>query len=473
MEKPLAVNLFNTLSRTIEPLVPIKPGQIGIYCCGPTVYDYQHIGNLKTFLFEDVLVRALRFSGYAVKHVMNITDVGHLVSDADEGEDKMAVAMRREKKKSLEIAEFYTNKLFDDCLKLNIARPDVVCKATEHIADMLELIKRIERNGYTYTSNGNVYFDVAKFHSYGKLAKLDLEQLKAGARIEPDPSKRSPFDFVLWFTKSKFENQELQWDSPWGRGYPGWHIECSAMSIKYLGDEFDIHCGGVDHISVHHTNEIAQSEAATGKPWVRVWMHSAFMDINAEKMSKSKGNFLILDDVTARGFDPLVFRFLCLNSHYRAHLNFNWNVVDNAKSAFEKLRGAVLALKTSAAGSSRLDAESAKLRRHLTSFSEALCDDLNMPKALAALSAVLSDKELTGPDKLALVYKFDQVLGFGFEALTEQAVESPAEVQELLTARERARAEKNWSEADRLRDAIRSKGYVIKDSAQGPTLKKL
>jgi len=332
-----SVRLFNTLTRSIDPLKPLVPGAVSIYCCGPTVYNYQHIGNMRTYIFEDLLVRTLRRAGYSVNHVMNITDVGHLVSDADEGEDKMAVAARREKKSSAEIAEYYTKIFFEDCTKLHIQRPATVCKATEHIPEMIALIQRLEARGMTYCAGGNVYFDVAKLADYGKLAKLDIQNLNARARVDIDTNKRSPLDFVLWFTKSKFEDQELQWDSPWGRGYPGWHIECSAMSMKYLGDAFDIHCGGIDHIPVHHTNEIAQSEGATGAEWVHHWMHGEFLVINAEKMSKSKGGFLTLDTIVSQGFDPLAYRFMCLTAHYRSQLNFTDETLKNAAKVVQPL----------------------------------------------------------------------------------------------------------------------------------------
>lgn len=467
MTDPQPLKLYNTLTRKEDPFRPLDPNLVRIYCCGPTVYAYQHIGNFKTFLFEDILIRTLRFAGYKVKHVMNITDVGHLVSDADDGEDKMLVAARREKKKSFEIAEYYTNKFFEDWDKLGLVRPDVVCKATDHIKEMIELIQRIEKQGFTYLSGGNVYFDVSKFPAYGKLALLDLEKLKAGARIEVDKNKRNAHDFVLWFTKSKFENQELIWDSPWGPGYPGWHIECSAMAIKHLGEVFDIHCGGVDHIPVHHTNEIAQSEAATGKPWVTIWMHSEFMNINAEKMSKSKGKLILVDDIIERGLDPLSFRYLCLGSHYRAQLNFTWEVLENANNSFRKLKAAVLELKGQCPdplppshGDSKYSAE----------FSQAVRDDLGTPKALAVIWGCLSDKELPAAEKLALLFEFDQVLGLGMATWKEEQVELPAEALELLAKREEARKAKDWKAADLYRDQLQKLGFAIKDSAEGPKI---
>lgn len=332
------IKIYNSLSKKVEDFNANQAGLAKVYCCGPTVYDYQHIGNFRTFIFEDILVRTLKLAKYKVQHVMNITDVGHLTGDNDEGEDKMLLAMKREGKKSLEIAQYYTDKFFEDWDKLGLNRPDTVCKATEHIQEMIELIKKIEANGFSYVANGNVYFDVAKFEKYGELARLNLDDLKAGARIEVDQNKKNPFDFVLWFTKSKFEDQELQWDSPWGRGYPGWHIECSAMSMKYLGDEFDIHCGGIDHVPIHHTNEIAQSEAATGKKWVNFWMHSEFILLNSDKMSKSKGGFLVVDNIIEKGFDPKAYRLFCMSALYRQQLNFTWDAVEQNQNSYNKLK---------------------------------------------------------------------------------------------------------------------------------------
>lgn len=479
------VKLFNTLSRKLEELVPIEPGKVGIYCCGPTVYDYQHIGNFKTFIFEDTLVRVLRYVGYDVNHVMNITDVGHLTSDADDGEDKMVVAMKREKKKSHEIAQYYTDKFFEDWDKLGLVRPSTVPKATDHVEEMIELVKILEERGLAYQSAGNVYFDVMKFPSYGDLARLDLKKLQAGARIEVDENKRSPFDFALWFTNSKFEDQELQWDSPWGHGYPGWHIECSAMSMKYLGKKFDIHCGGIDHIPVHHTNEIAQSEGVTGEKGVGIWMHSEFININSDRMAKSKGNFIVLDNLLEKGYDPMVYRLLCLSAHYRTHLNFNWEGLDGAASTLKKLRSQVIALKNECSPS-----KSEPSGPHLESFIESLTGDLNTPQALAKVWEVLDDQSLPNEDKLALLYNFDRALGLGmesWEAATLVTLDSPvrmhaevpdedcisAELRELVALRQSARSEKNWGEADSARDKIQALGFSIEDSADGPILRAL
>ena len=467
---PKEIKLFNTLSKEIELLEPLSKQELKIYCCGPTVYNYQHIGNLRTYVFEDLLVRALRLAGYNVKHVMNITDVGHLVSDADEGEDKMAVAMKREKKKSHEIAEFYTEIFFKHCAELNICKPDIICKATEHIEDMIALIKRIEANGCTYESNGNIYFDISKLPDYGKLAQLDLKKLQAGARIEVDPNKRNPHDFVLWFTKSKFENQELQWDSPWGRGYPGWHIECSAMSIKYLGDEFDIHCGGIDHIPVHHTNEIAQSEAATQKPWVKIWMHGEFLVLNKQKMAKSAGGFITLDTISEKGIDPLAYRMMCLGAHYRQQLTFSWESLEQSAASLKKLKSQVLSLK-SEAGGNHSNIESEQAQKYISEFEAAFFNDLNAPNALAVLWSALGDNSIEAPEKLNLLYQMDQIFGFNMENFEEEIVDVPAEVQALVEKRVAARNQKNWEESDRLRDEIKALGYQIEDSAEGIKVK--
>ncbi len=461
------IKLFNTLSRTVEELKPIQSGNVKIYCCGPTVYKYVHLGNHKTYLFEDLLVRTLRYSGLKVTHVMNITDVGHLVSDADDGEDKMALAARTEKKKSFEIAEYYTKAFFDDCTKLNIITPSVVCKATDHIAEMITLIQRIEENGYTYIAGGNVCFDVSKSKEYGRLAQLDLEKLEAGARIDVDKSKRNPQDFVLWFTKSKFENQELQWDSPWGKGYPGWHIECSAMAMKYLGDEFDIHCGGIDLCPVHHCNEIAQSEAATGRQWVRHWMHGEFLLAHGDKMSKSKGAFLVLNDLPAQGIDPIAYRLLCLGAHYRSQLNFTWEGIQNAANSLKSLKNTVLALKREQQGSPTLSSVSKAGEEYILKFNEAIFNDLNAPQALATTWSMLSDKAITSAERLTLISKFDAVLGLGIDGWQEESVEVPAEVQELAQKRELARKAKDWKAADEYRTKIAELGFILEDSAQG------
>lgn len=464
------VKLYNTLTKRVEDFKEMEEGKAQVYCCGPTVYDYQHIGNFRTFIFEDILNKTLRLAEFEVSHVMNITDVGHLTGDSDEGEDKMLIAMRREGKSSLDIAKFYTDKFFKDWDKLGLKRPDTICKATEHISEMIELIKRIEANGFAYVANGNVYFDVEKFEKYGELANLNLDDLKAGARIEVDENKKNPFDFVLWFTKSKFEDQELQWDSPWGKGYPGWHIECSAMSMKYLGDEFDIHCGGIDHVPVHHTNEIAQSEAATGKKWVNYWMHSEFILLNSDKMSKSKGGFIVLDDLVKKGLQPLAYRLFCLSAHYRQQLNFTWDAVKQSEAGLKRIQKIVLELKAKTKASN-FNPEVSEVCK---TFKQALFNDLNTPKAMAAFWDILKNKDLKNEVKLAAIYFCDQVLSIGLRELqAEKELEVPEDVLELVEQRKTAKVNKNYDEADKIRDKIKELGYQVVDSKDGAKVEKL
>jgi cysteinyl-tRNA synthetase len=333
--------IYNTLTRKKEELIPIEEGKIRLYTCGPTVYNFAHIGNLRTYIFEDVLKKSLKYAGYDVRHVMNITDVGHLESDGDSGEDKMALGAEREKKTVWEIARFYEDAFLKDCGKLNIERPTIVSRATEHIEDMIKLIRILEEKGFTYEANGNIYYSIDKFKDYNKLANLSMEELEAGSRVDIDPHKRNPLDFVLWFTNSKFTNQIMQWDSPWGKGFPGWHLECSAMSIKYLGERIDIHCGGVDHIPVHHTNEIAESEGALGHKWVNYWMHGEFLVLNNEKMSKSSGDFLTLSKLIEKGYSPLDYRYFCMQSRYRKQLLFNFENLTEAQKSLKKLRNKI------------------------------------------------------------------------------------------------------------------------------------
>lgn len=469
----LEVRLYNTLSRSIEVFEPIDSDAVRLYCCGPTVYNYPHIGNMRSYIFEDLLVRTLRYAGHRVQHVMNITDVGHLVSDADDGEDKMAVAARREGKKSEEIAQYYTDVFFDHSEKLRITRPTIVCKATDHIQQMIELIQRLEAKGVAYKAAGNVYFDVATFEDYGQLAKLDLEQLQAGARIEVDENKRNPMDFALWFTQSKFNDQELQWDSPWGRGYPGWHIECSAMAMHYLGETFDIHCGGIDHIPVHHTNEIAQSEGATGKQFSRVWMHGGFLVMNKDKMSKSSGGFITVDTLIEKGFDPVAYRLFCLSGRYRNELAWSWEALGNAANSLKKLKSAVLDLRkecSSALSPSDFWNQASDEALALKSAFETEClNDLAIPNALAVLHQTIGNKTIAVAERLFLLEQFDAILGLGVADWHEVAV--PAEVLSLAQQRDEARASKNWQEADTLRDKITALGYTIEDSVEGTKVK--
>lgn len=467
MTTPKSVTLFNTLTRQTEALQPRVPGEIGLYCCGPTVYNYQHIGNLRTYIFEDVLVRTLRAAGYRVKHVMNITDVGHLVSDADAGEDKMALAARREGKTSWEIADFYTKIFFDHCSWLNIKRPDVVCKATDHIAEMIQVIKQLEEKGAAYLSGGNVYFDVTADADYGKLAGLDMESLRSGARVEVDSQKRNPLDFALWFTKSKFEKQEMQWDSPWGRGYPGWHIECSAMSMKYLGESFDLHCGGIDHIPVHHTNEIAQSETASGKPFVSMWLHGGFLVVGADKMSKSTGEFLTLDRLRERGLDPLAYRLFCYSASYRSELSWSWQGVEGAANTLKRWKQTVIGWRTAAGEAPPATETSAEAGRLREAFWSAVFSDLGMPKAIAVVHELLRTDSLPVSERYTLLREFDAVLGFDVEHWQAEEVEIPAEILTLVERRNEARKSRKFAEADALRAQIAERGYVIEDSKDG------
>ena len=462
------LSFHNTMTRTVEPFTPIRPNTVSLYCCGPTVYNYQHIGNIRTYIFEDILVRTLRSAGYVVNHAMNITDVGHLVSDADEGEDKMLIASKRENKSSKEIADYYTDIFFEDCSKVNITRPTTVCKATEHIQEMIDLIERLERNGMAYQSGGNVYFDVKKFEDYGKLANIDLSQQLAGARIEKDHRKRNPQDFALWFTDSKFKGQELQWDSPWGKGYPGWHIECSAMALSHVGEKIDIHCGGIDHIGSHHTNEIAQSEGATGEKWVNNWLHGEFLVDTTGKMSKSKGKFLTISSLEEKGFSPLAFRLCCLGAHYRSRLTFSWDNMQSAQKSLNRLQRHVTKLQESQSPTDTTDTTA--VSNYLTAFEDALANDLHCPKALATLWEVVGDSSLNPTDALHLIETFDNVLGLELlSTSTNSKQEVPEEVISLVQQREEARKLRNWEESDRLRDEIKSHNYLVKDIADGST----
>jgi cysteinyl-tRNA synthetase len=484
----MSLNLYNTLSKKKELFKPLNPANIGMYTCGPTVYNYAHIGNLRTYIFEDLLKRALFFNGFKVKHVMNITDVGHLTSDADTGEDKMLKGALREKKTVWEIAEFYTKAFQADLKRLNILEPTLWCKATEHIKEQIELIKRLEKKGFTYFAGGNVYFDTSKVDDYGKLAKLDLEK-EGEARVEKDSQKRNPHDFVLWFTKSKFREQEMKWSSPWSKegGYPGWHIECSAMSMKYLGEQFDLHCGGIDHIPVHHTNEIAQSESATGKkPWVKYWLHGEFLVIpSGEKMAKSGENFLTLSVLEERGFSPLDYRYFCLGTHYRKPLMFSWEALEGARKARQRLAEKILEFKAEKEKDETKETEKKWTEKNKTKsklaetnttlrekysqqFRSQINDDLNLPQALATLWEVVKEEKLSTPEKYKLLLKFEALLGLELNKVQEEKVPPfPPEVLKLAEERELARQKKDWQKSDELREKIKALGYVIGDSKEG------
>jgi len=454
------MKLYNTLTRRKEEFEPADAPNVSLYCCGPTVYNYAHIGNLRTYVFEDILRRALEFNGYVVNHVMNITDVGHLVSDADEGEDKMLKGAKREKMTVWDIAEKYTQAFLEDMDRLNFLKPTMKPKATDHVKEMIAQIKKLEKNGYTYIgSNGNVYYDTSKFKHYGELVQLDKQELQAGARIEVDTNKKNPHDFVLWFVESKHGNQEMQWESPWGKGFPGWHIECSAMSIKYLGEQIDIHCGGIDHIPVHHTNEIAQAEGATGKhPWVKTWMHGNFLVLkDRAKMAKSGENFLTLISLIQKGYDALDYRYFCLQSNYRKELAFDWDGLDSARVGLRRLKEKVFAL-----GTSEGDVHEPRLQ----DFNDAISDDLNMAQALAIAWELVDDSSIKPEDRLATIKKMDEVLGLKLDE--EIKFELPPQITQWILERNEARKKKDWKKSDELRDLIQASGkWMVKDGAGG------
>jgi cysteinyl-tRNA synthetase len=498
----MGLRFFNTLGRIMQDFVPITPGKAGFYGCGPTVYNFAHIGNLRAYVFLDILDRTFTFLGYEKKHVMNITDIGHLSGDSDDGEDKMVKTAKERGQSVLEIAQFYTDVFFADIDRLNIRRPDVICKATEHIPEMLDLIKRIEANGHTYSAGGNLYFDVSTFPDYGRLANLNLEDLKAGARIDIDQNKRSPYDFALWFTKSKFENQALVWDSPWGRGYPGWHIECSAMSMKYLGVHFDIHTGGIDHIPVHHTNEIAQSEGATGKKWVNYWLHNEFLVISKDrdapaggKMSKSAGGFLTLQSLIDEGYDPLDYRFFLLGAHYRSQIAFSWDAMESAKNArkalVQRVANALGEMRSGEGGTGqrRMNAPAFSAVRseegqgYLADFREALENDLGTPKALSVLQSVVKDKAIAPEEKWALILSINEVLGLGLEeearkllaekaAVTVSSGSADMEIDALVAERSAAKKAKDYVRADKIRALLAAKDITLEDTPSGTIWKR-
>ena len=465
----MSLKFYNTMERRLVEFQPLVEGQVSLYCCGPTVYNYAHIGNLRTYIFEDVLRRTLETLGYEVKHVMNVTDVGHLTGDGDEGEDKMLQGARERGRTVWEIARFFSDAFFEDAEKLAIEKPSVICPATEHIEDMIALIQKLERRGLTYQAGGNVYFDTSAFPDYGKLALLDRQETSV-ARTSYDNNKRNLRDFVLWFTRSKFDGQAMVWDSPWGRGYPGWHIECSAMSMKYLGESFDIHCGGIDHIPVHHTNEIAQSEGATGKPWVKYWLHGEFLLLSKEKMSKSTGEFLTLQKLIEKGYDPLDYRWFCLGAHYRSPLTFSWEALEGARNSRRNLLDKVREWKRLGAPLPLSEAGKAYLAQWL----EALENDLALPQALSVVWGVVKDAQLPAGEKLALVLSMDKVLGLGLAELTvPEEVQIPAEVQALVQDRLAARKAKDWAASDRLRQEIKNLGWLVEDTPAGPVVKRV
>ncbi len=494
------MQLYNSATHKKEEFIPHVPGKVSMYTCGPTVYHFAHIGNLRTYMMEDVLEKYLRYAGYDVTRVMNITDVGHLSSDADEGEDKMLKGARREHKTVMEIAKYYTDAFFADCEKLNIKTPDIVQPATGCIGEYIHLIETLMEKGYAYEAGGNIYFDTAKLEKYYIFNDFEEEDLAVGVRegVEADDNKRNKADFVLWFTKSKFDDQELKWASPWGVGYPGWHIECSGISLKYLGEYLDIHCGGIDNAFPHHTNEIAQSEAYVGHPWCKYWVHVLHLNTTGGKMSKSKGEFLTVSLLEEKGFDPMVYRFFCMQSHYRKSLVFSWENMENARVAYNKLIARVAALDPNS-GESVDEAVLASLKE---GFVKALNNDLNTSLAVTALYDVLKAKT-NDATKLAALADFDTVLSIGIldraaavrekaeaekaaaEAAKKAAAEEQAacanaqaaadpfvaEILSLIEARKAAKKEKNFAEADRIRAYLADRGVTLIDTPQGTTYK--
>ncbi len=459
------IYFYNTLTKKKEVFKPINKKEVKIYSCGPTVYKDASIGNMRTNIFQDVLRRVLQYNGYTLKHAMNITDVGHLVSDGDEGEDKMLKSAREEQKSPMEIANHYTKLFFQDLKSLNIQTPEIVCKATDHIKEMLEYVQRLVENGYAYETSTAIYFNIAKLDQYPMLSNLNLEEQKAGARVDVDPEKRSPYDFALWIKAPK--NHVMKWDSPWGPSYPGWHIECSAMGQKYLGEQFDIHTGGIDLIPTHHENEIAQSKGKCGKIPANYWMHGEYLLIDGGKMSKSLGNVYLVKDLVERGYHPFVYRLFSYSCHYRNKINFTWEGIESASKSLERLKnGYQLHLV------GKDEVEENVIDELEERFHQAINDDLNMPLAMGVVWEVVK-QECKSPKFADLLTKFDTVLGLKIDEIdVRQLEEIPQEILDLLKQRKQARENKDWAKSDELRDFIQRKGYEIKDTKQGTEVTK-
>ena len=460
------IYFYNTLTKKKEIFKSINNNEIKMYSCGPTVYKDATIGNMRTNIFQDVLRRVLRYNGYKLKHVMNITDVGHLVSDGDEGEDKMLKSAREENKSPLEIAEYYTKLFFEDLKVLNIETPEIVCKATEHIKEMLEYVEKLVENGYAYETSTAIYFDISKLDKYPILSNLNLEEQKAGARVDIDPEKRNPYDFALWIKAP--ENHLMKWDSPWGPSYPGWHIECSAMGQKYLGEQFDIHTGGIDLIPTHHENEIAQSKGACGKMPANYWMHGEYLLIDGGKMSKSLGNVYLIKDFIERGYDPIVYKLFSYSCHYRNKLNFTWEGMEASAKSLERLKqGYIKHI------NGKDDIDKKNIEEYEEKFHKAINDDLNMPAAMGVVWEVVR-QENKSPEFAKLLLKFDTVLGLKIDEETNDTKEEiPEEIEQLVEQRKEARKNKDWTKSDELRDLIKEKGYEIKDTKDGVEIKRI
>lgn len=458
----MALKLYNTLTRKKEAFKPIKKSEVGMYECGPTVYSYPHIGNMLRYIFGDVLTRVLIYDGYKVKRIMNVTDVGHLTSDADTGEDKMEKAAAKEGKKAEDLANFYWKAFKEDFRKLNITEPSNWTKATEHIKEQIELVKKLEKKGFTYKTSDGIYFDTGKLKDYGKLARLNVEGLEAGKRINLGEKKHKT-DFALWKFSEEPGKRQQEWESPWGIGYPGWHIECSAMSMKYLGETFDIHTGGIDNMFPHHENEIAQSEAATGKKFVNYWLHNNFLTLKGEKVSKSKGGLYTLSELEELGYRPLEYRYMCLLTHYRSSLDFSLDNMTAAKNGYEGLKNKIKLIEDKSEGK---DAEN-----YLKDFEKAIDDDLNTPVAVQVLQALLKDDKVAGKAKLSAIAKMDEV--FGLDLLKKEKISVPAEVKKLAEEREKARKKKDFKKSDELREKIKKAGFMINDTKEGYDIAKI
>lgn len=458
----MTLSLYDTYNRELREFTPIKDdGTVGLYCCGPTVYNYAHIGNLRTYIFEDVLRRVLELNNYEVNHVVNITDVGHLVSDADDGEDKMETGSARTGKTAWEIADIYTQAFFDDLQHLNIRMPTITCKATDHIAEQIADIQKIEAKGMTYITSDGVYFDTSQDPDYGYLARLNIEGLQEGARVEKG-EKRNPTDFALWKFSPANEQRQMEWESPWGKGFPGWHIECSAMATKYLGPLFDIHCGGKDHIPIHHSNEIAQAQACYGTRLSNYWMHGYFLQTDKTKMSKSSGEFLRMQTLIDKGQDPIAYRYLCLLAHYRSDINFSWETLQSASTALNRLRETYFQWPDDGSANTG----------YVDRFTACVNDDLNTSQSIALIWELLKSSEVSDADKKATVTVFDQVLGLQLPEWKPAAkAEVPEQIMTLVDARQKARAEKDWAAADKARDDLAALGYEVVDTPDGPDVR--
>jgi cysteinyl-tRNA synthetase len=462
------IKLYNTLTRTKEDFKPLKDKEVSIYTCGPTVYWFAHIGNLRTYLFEDVLKRVLGYDGFRIKHVMNITDVGHLTSDEDAGEDKMEKGAKRENKSVWEIAQLYTDAFKKDLKALNIAEPDVWVRATDTIKQQIALIKKLEEKGFTYAIADGIYFDTSRLETYGRLwpNKMDL---KAGARVEKVSGKKNDSDFALWKLTPEGVKRQMEWDSPWGKGFPGWHTECVVMSIDNLGIPFDIHCGGIDHVLIHHTNEIAQAEAAYGLSMCNVWMHGEYLNLAGEKIAKSSGNIIRIKDIVEKRINPLAYRYLCFSTHYRVPLSFSWEALEGADRGLKSLYGKIAGFKANGIAPSSSFSKTAEDSR--ARFNEAIDDDLNMPKAMAALWDIVKENKINDGEKYALMLDFDRVFAFGFATIHAESI--PDDVMHLAAERENFRKLNEWQKSDELRKKIAEKGYNVEDTAQGPKVQKI